>query len=363
MNAATVEEPQQTLNAFLEAALGTTPEGRDLADVLLHVGDAVRAVSREVARGALARSRPVAGAVNVQGETQKPLDVLANDLFLRICADGECVAGMASEEMEDPVAVPCSGTRTKHLLVFDPLDGSSNIDINVTVGSIFSVLRHAGAGEPQPEHYLQPGHRQLAAGYALYGPSTLLVLSVGDGTHGFSLDADRGTFVLTHPALRIAPEAREFAINMSNARFWEPPVQRYVAACKAGVEGDIGRDYNMRWVASMVAEVHRILLRGGVYLYPRDRKLPRKAGRLRLLYEANPMAMLVEQAGGRASTGRARLSDVVPDAIHQRIPVILGAREDVERIERYHREFDEGSDKPFASPLFNEFSLFLPEAR
>jgi fructose-1,6-bisphosphatase len=270
---------------------------------------------------------------------------------------------MASEEMEAPFEIPAEYARGRHLLLFDPLDGSANIDLNVAVGTIFSVLVHGREEAPVEADYLQPGHKQVAAGYAIYGPSTILVLTVGQGTHGFTLDKEIGNFILTHPNLRVPEETDQFAINTSNERFWEPPMQRYVEECKAGKTGPRGRDFNMRWIASMVADVHRILIRGGVFSYPRDNKAPNKGGRLRLLYEANPMAMLIEQAGGLASTGRNRILDKQPEQLHQRVPVILGSKCEVERIERYHREFDSGEDQPFVSPLFNERSLFRPEAR
>jgi fructose-1,6-bisphosphatase len=249
------------------------------------------------------------------------------------------------------------------LLVFDPLDGSSNTDVNVSIGTIFSVLRHAGAQAPVRADYLKPGREQVAAGYAIYGPATMLVLTVGKGTHGFTLDREIGNFILTHPNLAIPADTSEFAINTSNARFWEAPVHRYVTECQAGRTGDRRRDFNMRWIASMVAEVHRILMRGGVFMYPKDTKDPGKPGRLRLLYEANPIGWLIEQAGGRASTGRHRILEVAPSDLHERVPVILGSRNEVERIERYHAEYDAGTDRPFESPLFNERSLFRPEAR
>jgi fructose-1,6-bisphosphatase I/sedoheptulose-1,7-bisphosphatase/fructose-1,6-bisphosphatase I len=226
------------------------------------------------------------------------------------------------------------------------------------VGSIFSILRAPSDREITPRDYLRSGREQLAAGYAVYGPSTMLVLTVGKGTHGFTLDREVGNFILTHPNIRIPVDTSEFAINTSNERFWEPPVQRYIAECKAGKTDIRGKDFNMRWIASMVAEVHRILMRGGVFMYPKDTKDPSKPGRLRLMYEANPMGMVVEQAGGFASTGRSRILDVVPDQIHQRIPVILGSRHEVERIERYHQEYDSGSDQKYSSPLFKERSLF-----
>ncbi|HET6718008.1 MAG TPA: class 1 fructose-bisphosphatase, partial [Rhodocyclaceae bacterium] len=269
------------------------------------------------------------------------------------------LAAMASEEMSEIYPVPREYPRGRYLLVFDPLDGSSNIDVNLTVGSIFSVLRCPdGCTEPTAADFLQPGIQQVAAGYALYGPSTMLVLTVGDGTHGFTLDHEIGEFLLTHPNMQIAPDTAEFAINASNERFWEPPIQRYVEECLAGKTGVREKDFNMRWVASMVAEAHRILVRGGVFMYPRDNKDPLKPGRLRLMYEANPIAMIVEQAGGRASTGRDRLLDIVPSSLHQRVPVIFGSKNEVERITRYHVEHEAGTDKPFTSPLFGNRSLF-----
>ena len=257
-----------------------------------------------------------------------------------------------------------STARGRYLLAFDPLDGSSNIDVNVSVGTIFSVLRHEQDSAPAAADFLQPGLGQVAAGYAIYGPATMLVISVGKGTHGFTLDREIGNFMLTHPDLQIPPDTSEFAINTSNARFWEPPVHRYVTECQAGKSGVRSRDFNMRWIASMVAEVHRILMRGGVFMYPQATpRIRTRPGRLRLLYEANPISMLVEQAGGRATTGRKRLMEVAPEALHQRIPLIFGSRNEVERIERYHADWECGADRPFSSPLFNERSLFRPEAR
>jgi fructose-1,6-bisphosphatase len=287
------------------------------------------------------------------------LDVTANEVFLRTNEYGGHLAAMASEEMDRAYLVPERYPRGRYLLAFDPLDGSSNVDVNVSVGSIFSVLRCPdGIDEPDEAAFLQPGTQQLCAGYAIYGPSTMLVLTVGRGVHGFTLDPGFGEFILTHPDLAIPLETREFAINASNERFWEPPVRRYVSECVAGRSGPRGADFNMRWVASLVAEVHRVLIRGGLFMYPQDTKDPAKPGRLRLLYEANPMAMIVEQAGGAASTGRQRLLEVQPESLHQRVPVILGSRDEVERLEGYHREHDCGLDRPFESPLFRERSLF-----
>jgi fructose-1,6-bisphosphatase I / sedoheptulose-1,7-bisphosphatase len=351
-----------TLSKFLIQQLKGIEGASDLGALLVDVAAAVKAISAMTAKGALGGFLGELDAKNVQGETQKKLDVLANDAIIRACEWGGLVAGMASEELDEPYAMPGEFERGRFLLVFDPLDGSSNTDVNVSVGTIFSVLRHDSAERPRTQDFLQSGRTQVAAGYAIYGPATMLVLTAGKGTHGFTLDREIGNFILTHPNLQIPAETSEFAINTSNARFWEAPVHRYVTECQAGRGGDRGRDFNMRWIASMVAEVHRILMRGGVFMYPRDTKDPGKPGRLRLMYEANPISMLVEQAGGLATTGRHRLLDVAPEQLHQRVPVILGSSAEVERIERYHAEFDAGTDKPYISPLFNERSLFRPEA-
>ena len=351
-----------TLSKFLIQQLKGIEGASDLGALLVDVAAAVKAISAMTAKGALGGFLGELDAKNVQGEMQKKLDVLANEAIIRACEWGGLVAGMASEELDEPHAIPPEFERGRFLLVFDPLDGSSNTDVNVSVGTIFSVLRHASADAPVTADFLQCGREQVAAGYAIYGPATMLVLTVGKGTHGFTLDREIGNFILTHPNLQIPAATSEFAINTSNARFWEAPVHRYVTECQAGRGGDRGRDFNMRWIASMVAEVHRILMRGGVFMYPRDTKDLARPGRLRLMYEANPIGMLVEQAGGLATTGRQRILDVVPEDLHERVPVVLGSREEVERIERYHREFDAGTDKPFSSPLFNERSLFRPEA-
>lgn len=329
-----------------------------LTALLNDIQTACKYIALAVARGALQTAGNEA-ATNVHGETQRPLDVISNDIMLRSCEWGGQLCGMASEEMEAPYQIPGQYPRGRYLLLFDPLDGSSNLDVDVTAGTIFSVLRAPeGVSEPSREDFLQRGTCQVCAGYALYGPSAMLVVTMGRGVHGFTLDPEIGAFTLTHPMMRIPDEAREFAINTSNARFWEPPVQRYVDECVKGSSGPRGADFNMRWIASLVAEVHRILVRGGLFLHPQDTKDPRTAGRLQLLYEANPIALLIEQANGRASTGRSRLLEVVPNDMHQRIPVILGSKNEVERIERYYREYDAGEDREFASPLFNVRSLF-----
>jgi fructose-1,6-bisphosphatase I len=311
----------------------------DFSGLLNDIVTACKVISNAVNKGALIGVLGSQGSENVQGEVQKKLDVIANDVLIRSNEWAGHLAGMASEEMEDIYRIPARYPLGKYLLVFDPLDGSSNTDVNISVGTIFSILRApVAAREARMEDFLQPGVRQVCAGYALYGPSTMLVLTTGHGVNGFTLDRDVGEFVLTHPGMRIPPDTREFAINASNERFWEPPVQRYVDECLAGRTGPRGADFNMRWIASMVAEVHRILNRGGVFMYPRDTKDPSRPGRLRLMYEANPMSFIVEQAGGVASTGSERILELQPAELHQRVPVILGSRNEVERIVRYHAE-------------------------
>ncbi|RNE91475.1 class 1 fructose-bisphosphatase [Marichromatium sp. AB31] len=313
----------------------------DFSGLLNDVVTACKVISNMVNHGALVGVLGSAGQENVQGETQKKLDVLSNDVFLKSNEWAGHLAAMASEEMEAIYPIPARYPRGKYLLTFDPLDGSSNIDVNVSVGTIFSILRRPDdTAEPTEQDFLQPGTEQVAAGYALYGPSTMMVLTTGNGVNGFTLDQNIGEFILTHPGMMIPADTREFAINASNMRFWEPPVRRYVDECLAGREGERGEDFNMRWIASMVAEVHRILTRGGVFMYPMDEKIRAKGqgGKLRLLYEANPMSFIVEQAGGAAITGRERIMSLQPEALHQRVPVILGSRNEIERIQGYHRE-------------------------
>ncbi len=305
------------------------------------VSRACQAISIAIGKGGLGGVLGEAGSDNVQGEAQKKLDVLSNEILLEANEWGGHLAAMASEEMDLPHLVPHRFPKGEYLLTFDPLDGSSNIDVNVSIGTIFSVLKCPdGADLSTPEAaeaaFLQPGTAQVAAGYAVYGPTTLLVLTVGDGVAVFTLDREQGQFVLTQENVHIPVETREFAINMSNQRFWEAPVKRYVDEMVAGRTGPLGKDYNMRWVASMVADVHRIMTRGGIFMYPMDEKVRDKGGKLRLMYEANPMALLVEQAGGAATTGRQRILEIVPDSLHQRVPVILGSKQEVERVSAYH---------------------------
>jgi fructose-1,6-bisphosphatase I len=309
-----------------------------LKALILSLGAACAEISALVARGALADVLGSAGAENVQGEVQKKLDVLANDLLLATARDCGQAAGVASEEMDEPVIFEGGEDRGRHLLLFDPLDGSSNIDINNAIGTIFSVLPAPHGRAPEPADFLQPGRRQEAAGYALYGPQTVLVLTLGDGVAGFTLDPRDGGWRLTHPSFTIPTGTREFAINMSNQRHWAEPMRRYVGDLLAGSSGPRAKDFNMRWVAAMVADVHRILNRGGVFLYPWDAREPDRPGKLRLMYEANPLGWVVEQAGGAASDGAEPILDIAPKTLHQRVSVILGAAEEVERVVDHHRE-------------------------
>ncbi len=312
----------------------------ELRQLISIVGRACKRISIAVSKGALGGVLGDAGTGNIQGEAQKKLDVISNDILLEANAWGGHLAACASEEMDHSQPVPDKYPRGDFLLLFDPLDGSSNIDINVSVGTIFSVLRApAGTEVPTDESFLQPGTRQVAAGYCIYGPSTMLVLSIGHGTHAFTLEREEGSFMLTQRDLSVPQDTKEFAINMSNQRHWDPAVQHYVADLLAGKDGPRGKDFNMRWVASMVAEVHRILTRGGIFMYPWDNREPGKPGKLRLMYEANPMGLLIEQAGGAASTGRGRILDVQPTQLHQRVPVFLGSKNEVAEAERYYREY------------------------
>jgi fructose-1,6-bisphosphatase I len=301
------------------------------------VARACKGISIAISKGGLAGVLGNAGSENIQGEVQKKLDVISNEILLDANEWGGHLAAMASEEMDHPYAIPNRYPKGEYLLLFDPLDGSSNIDVNVSVGTIFSVLRcPEGVSVPTDEHFLQPGASQVCAGYAVYGPTTLLVLTLGDGVHCFTLDREVGSFVLTEQDLRIPEDTKEFSTNMSNMRHWEAPMRRYIDELLAGKSGPRGKDFNMRWVASMVADVHRILTRGGIFMYPRDAREPGKPGKLRLLYEANPMAMIVEQAGGAATNGAQRILDLQPEALHQRVAVFLGSRHEVERVTAYH---------------------------
>jgi len=347
----------------------TTTQHASLRTLLLSVADSCMHISDRVAAGGLGNALGSLGSENVQGEVQQKLDMIANTQLIHDVAGLGCVAALASEEMEH-IHVPSlpAQAAAPYLLLFDPLDGSSNIDVNVSIGTIFSVLQAQkqapqkqapeNAAAVQESDFLQPGQRQIAAGYAIYGPQTMLVLTLGQGVAGFTLEpaspiphAQPGVrhWRLTHPDLSIPADTREFAINMSNMRHWDTPIRRYVEDCLAGETGPLGKNYNMRWIASMVADVHRILMRGGLFMYPRDARAASRHGKLRLLYEANPMSFLIEQAGGAAITenpaenppekaGTTRLLDVPPHTLHQRIGVILGSRNEVQRVATYYTQ-------------------------
>lgn len=308
------------------------------------VSRACKTISHSVSKGALGGVLGSLASENVQGEVQKKLDVISNEVLLEANEWGGHLAAMASEEMETIHLIPNRYPKGEYLLMYDPLDGSSNIDVNVSIGTIFSVLQappSASGREITEEDFLQPGHTQVAAGYAIYGPQTMLVLTVGEGVVGFTLDREMGSWVLTHENMQIPEDTQEFAVNMSNTRHWAPPMKRYIDECLAGKDGPRGKNFNMRWIASMVADVHRLMMRGGIFMYPWDAREPNKPGKLRLMYEANPMSMLVEQAGGMATDGRRRILDIEPKGMHERISVMLGSKNEVARVTQYHLEADQ----------------------
>ncbi len=349
--------PEQTLTEFLIGEQRKVPNATGGFTALVNdLRLACKRIATIVGKGPLIQLAGKAGTFNIQGEEQARLDIVADQIFTQTLERGGTIAAMVSEERDEVRRVPAEYPRGRYLLAFDPLDGSSNVDVNVSVGSIFSVLIDPDAdAEVGPGAFLQPGNRQVCAGYAIYGPTTMLVLSLGRGVHGFTLDREIGEFMLTHPDMRVPDEASEFAINSSNTRFWEPAVKRYVDECLAGNTGPRGRDFNMRWVASLVAEAHRVLLRGGVFLYPRDDRASARSGKLRLLYEANPIGFLIEQAGGRASSGDGPILDIQPEGIHQRTGFVFGSRAEVERIESYHRDHNE---RRYDAPLFGSRGLY-----
>ena len=345
-----MKKTQISLASFLREA----HTSESLASLMCAVAEASQAISVLTENGAIKNKdgENIYGKLNsenVQGETQATLDVICDEIFTARLASTGLVAGMVSEEVDLPIVIESKISKAEFLVFFDPLDGSSNVDVNVSIGSIFSVFKAPKAVLNEAD-YLITGNQQVAAGYAIYGPCTMLIITTGMGTHGFTLNRTTKDFLLTHPNIQVPEDTKEYAINSSNQRFWESPIKRYITECKSGAAGRREKDFNMRWIGSMVADIHRILTRGGIYLYPKDSKDSAKPGRLRLMYEANPMAMLVEQAGGAASTGRVRILDVPPEHIHQRIPIIIGSKNEVEHIERYHAAFDKGTDEPF--PLF-----------
>ena len=327
-----------TLETFImEGMLGAPSATGAFTSLLNQISFAAKLVTSQVRRAGLANVLGYTGEVNVQGEQVMKLDELANEtLVTTLARRGHCAA-IASEELDD-IHLITNDKRARYVVMFDPLDGSSNIDVNVSIGTIFSVLRKVGhAPGVSEEDFLQPGKFQAAAGYCVYGPQTTLVLTVGNGVAMFTLDREMGSWVLTGENLRIPEDTQEFAINMSNLRHWAPPMKRYINECLAGMGGPLGKDFNMRWVGSMVADVHRILSRGGIFMYPWDAREPDKPGKLRLMYEANPMAFLVEQAGGAATDGSQRIMDLMPTKLHQRVSVFLGSKNEVERVTGYHR--------------------------
>ena len=310
------------------------PQLRLLLEV---VARSCKGISLSVTKGALGDILGVTESENIQGEVQKKLDIIANEVLIEANEWGGHLAAMASEEMDSIHVIPNRYPKGEYLLLFDPLDGSSNIDVNVSIGTIFSVLKKPTNSPAVTEaDFLQAGNQQVAAGYCIYGPQTTLVLTVGHGVAMFTLDREQGSFVLTHENVKVPEDTQEFAINMSNMRHWDTPIKRYVDECLAGTEGPREKNFNMRWIASMVADVHRILTRGGVFMYPWDKREPNKPGKLRLMYEANPMGWLIEQAGGAATNGKQRILDIKPDTLHQRVSVILGSKNEVNRVTRYH---------------------------
>jgi fructose-1,6-bisphosphatase I len=323
------------------------PELRLLLEV---VARACKSISQAVNKGALGGVLGTAGSENIQGEVQKKLDIIANEVLIEANEWGGHLAAMASEEMDGIYVVPNRYPQGEYLLLFDPLDGSSNIDVNVSIGTIFSVLKkpeagssgHSGQAGVSEADFLQAGNQQVAAGYCVYGPQTTLVLTVGDGVAMFTLDREQGSFVLTEENVQIPEDTQEFAINMSNMRHWDEPVKRYIDECLQGSEGPRGKNFNMRWIASMVADVHRILTRGGIFMYPWDKREPDKAGKLRLMYEANPMSWLIEQAGGASTNGKQRIMDLQPTKLHERVSVVLGSKNEVERVTAYHNDTGAG---------------------
>lgn len=321
---------------FLVSHLDASTQA-SLKPVLTDVVQASIEIADAIDQGALQGNMGSLDSENVQGEVQKALDVITNDIFVDRLKQSGHIVGMGSEEVDEAIEVDVDGDPAdKYLILFDPLDGSSNVNVNISVGTIFSILA-TDTTSPKLADFLKPGTAQLCAGYVLYGTSTMLVLTTGNGVNGFTLDKASGEFLLTHPTMNIPKETQEFAVNMSNYRYWQAPVQQYIDECLQGEDGPREKNFNMRWVASMVAEIHRILVRGGVFLYPMDSKIKSQGGKLRLMYEANPMSFIVEQAGGAASNGLKRIMEVPPKGLHQRVPVIMGSESEVKLLTRYYK--------------------------
>ncbi len=327
-----------TLNDYIEAERVRLDSDNDFSGLITDVAEACAEISQLIRSGSLAGDLSAARGTNVQDETQKELDVLSDEILIKHAQKGGHLVALGSEENEEPYVIPADQPRGDYLLMFDPLDGSTNIEVNGPVGTIFSILRAPNGATGAVADFLQPGTAQVCAGYALYGTSTEMILTFGNGVAGFTLDPESGVFKMTKPDIKIPDETSEFAINASNQRYWEAPVQRYISECLAGKDGPRGRDFNMRWVGAMVADVHRVLTRSGVFMYPIDEKVREKGGRLRLMYEANPMSMIMEQAGGIASTGHGRILEIAPKSLHQRVPVIMGSKKEVNRLIEYHSE-------------------------
>ena len=343
-------------SVYIESEVAITSNSEGLKTVFTALASCIAEIAEVVHQGAIGGHLGNMDTQNVQGEVQKKLDVRSNEIFIESLSKVDSVIALVSEENEFPIFVD-ENREEGYVIFFDPLDGSSNIDVNGIVGSIFSIYKIKRHSENELD-LLSSGLEQIAAGYSTYGPSTMLVVTVDNGVNAFTLDKNLNEFLLTHPNLQIMRESSEYAINSSNYRFWEPPIQKYIKECNEGSDGQRKKNFNMRWCGSMVADIHRILMRGGIFMYPKDNKLPQKAGRLRLMYEANPMALLIERAGGLASTGRERILEIRPESFHQRTPVIMGAATEVERIIGYYEKFDSG-ELEFDSPLFRERSLFV----
>lgn len=339
---------RQTLHTFLDLQIEENGLDTKLAQLLINISETCKEISFEIACGDIAGLLGVAGETNVQGEVQKQLDVLSNDLMVKGCMRSGCISGLVSEELDHCLKVPNHLPVGPYLVAFDPLDGSSNVEINISISTLFSILPSpkGATRDITDEDFLQPGVNQVAAGYVIYGPQTSMVLTLGKGVMLFTLDPASNHFILTKPSFSIPREAQEFAINCSNMRHWQDPVKQYIAELLEGTTGVRGKNYNMRWIASMGAEVHRVLSRGGVFMYPWDKRLKDKAGRLRLMYEANPMGWLIEQAGGKCTNGHQRMLEIRPEALHQRVPVFLGAAEEVERVTEYLNRYEAQAEKP-----------------